>query len=346
MACRDVKQLDDPDAARELEEELVDAREAAQRVRQITRDLRIFSRADEVSSAPIDVRLVVESSLRMARNEIRHTARLVTRFDPTPPVLGNESRLGQVILNLVINAAQAIVEGNAEHNEIHVRTFVRDGQVGVSISDTGTGMSAEVQRRLFRPFFTTKPAGVGTGLGLSICLRIVTEMGGEISVDSAPGEGSTFTVLLPAAPREAERAVPPPRTVAPHSRRGRILVVDDEKLVGEAIRRTLASAHQVVVVQQGAEVLALLEAGERFDLVLSDLMMPQMSGMELFERIGGIDAAQAERVVFLTGGAFSAAAHAFLEDGQHQRLDKPFSPEALRAFVAERVHGCEPAAQA
>jgi len=162
MATRSVSELAKrmalPD---DLEESLKDATDCAERIRDIVRDLKIFSRAEDDRRAPVDTRRVLESTLRMAWNEIRHRARLVKLYGAVPPVEANESRLGQVFLNLIVNAAQAIPEGHAEANEIRVATRLGPtGGVVVEIADSGCGMPPEVLRRIFTPFYTTKPVGV------------------------------------------------------------------------------------------------------------------------------------------------------------------------------------------
>jgi signal transduction histidine kinase len=188
----------------ELFEELSDVREAAVRIRNIVRDLKLFSRVDEDVKDVVEVSSVLESSLRMTRHQIQHRAQLVRDYAPVPPVEASESRLGQVFVNLLVNAAQAIVEGHASSNEIRVATRqAASGWISIEISDSGAGMSPDVLKRVFTPFFTTKPLGVGTGLGLAICHRIVASIGGEIRIDSVLGKGSRCTVELPPAPRRA-----------------------------------------------------------------------------------------------------------------------------------------------
>jgi len=328
----------------EMREALGDARDSADRIRLIVRDLRVFSRAEDADRvAAVDVKRVLESTLRMAWNEIRHRARVVKEFGSIPLVAGNESRLGQVFLNLLVNAAQAIPEGDAEHNEIRVVTSVdATGQVQVDIRDTGPGIPPEVLHRLFTPFFTTKAVNVGTGLGLSICQRIVTALGGEIRVESQLGRGTLFRVLLPPA---ASGAVEEQVTAAPHQppsrRRGRVLVIDDEPMVGQAIRRCLAREHDVTVVERAQEALELLiSPGSAFDVIFCDLMMPQMTGMDLHEQLtarGGAAARAASQIIFLTGGAFTKRAREFLDAVSNLRVDKPFDSARLRALVSDRT---------
>ena len=185
---------------REMEEPLRDARESADRVRLIVRDLKIFSRSGEDRTGAVDVRRVIESSLRMAWNEIRHRARLVKEYGDVPQVEGNEGRLGQVFLNIIVNAAQAIPEGHADKNEIRIVTKQNDdGRVVIEVRDTGPGMSEAIIARIFDPFFTTKAIGEGTGLGLAICHRIVTTLGGELAVEVWSGRGPSFRIILPVA---------------------------------------------------------------------------------------------------------------------------------------------------
>jgi len=322
----------------DVREELHDARAAVERIRDIVRDLKIFSRSSEDKLGPVDVPRVLESTLRMAWNEIRHRARLVRNYDQAPPVQASESRLGQVFLNLIVNAAQAIEEGRAEDNEIRISlSTATAGRVVVEIADTGPGMPPEVLERLFTPFFTTKPAGVGTGLGLSICHRIVTGFGGTIDVESAPGRGTTFRVSLPRATSELSEEVPQVALGQPARRRGRILVIDDEPMIARLVQRTLSAEHDVVATVRAAEALERLAAGERFDVILCDLMMPQMTGMELHAELCRVDQAQASRMIFLTGGAFTPAARAFLDEVPNQRVEKPFDSKHLRALVNDRI---------
>ncbi|WP_426756671.1 ATP-binding protein [Myxococcus sp. Y35] len=192
-----------PEDMLELRQVLDDAREGAERMRQIVRQLRVFSRVDDGKEEAVDVHQVLESVSQMAASVVRARARLVKDYGEVPPVQGNEGKLFQVFLNLIINAAHAIEEGATEENEIRLTTRVELGRVMVAVSDTGQGIPPEHLRRIFDPFFTTKSAGLGTGLGLSICDTIVTALGGHISVESSVGAGTTFRVALNAAPPKA-----------------------------------------------------------------------------------------------------------------------------------------------
>jgi len=320
-----------------LREELVDARDAADRVRKIVRDLRVFSRGEDEVPGPVDVEHVMESTLRMAWNEIRHRATVIKSYAGVPLVQASQARLGQVFLNLIMNAAQAMLEDRTAINEIRISTRVEGRRVLVEVADTGSGIGPEMMKRLFTPFVTSKPVGVGTGLGLSICHRIVTSFGGDISVDSEAGKGTTFRValLLASAPSSVATQVAPVHH-APR-RRGRILVVDDEPLVAKVVSRSLDTQHEVIGLDRSAEALALVLGGERFDVILCDLMMPEMSGIDFYEELCTHVPEQASVVVFMTGGAFTPRARRFLDEIPNRWLEKPFDPVALSSLVNASV---------
>ena len=319
-----------------LREELGDARAAAERVKNIVRDLRIFSRSEDETRGPVEVARVMESTLRMAANELRHRARIVKRFEPIPPVEASDARLGQVFLNLVVNAAQALPEGHAHEHEIRVSISTQDGRAKIEISDTGPGIPPDVLKRLFTPFVSTKPKGIGTGLGLSICHRIVSNFGGEILVSTSPA-GTTFTVLLPLSDSPHEPQLTQRLPVTAPSRRGRVLIVDDEPMVGKAIARAIGSDHDATAVESGREALERLRGGARFDVILCDVMMPEMTGPELYDEVQRLAPEQTRAFIFLTGGAFTLRAQEFLDSIANQRIEKPFQAAEVRAMVNERV---------
>jgi signal transduction histidine kinase len=195
----------------EVLEALAETRDGAERIRLIVRDLQTLSRAEDVGTGPSDLAAVLRTASKMAMHELRHRARLVMECEGVPPVQGNGARLGQVFLNLLLNAAQAITPGRVEQNEVRVVARASlPGPIVVEVRDTGCGISPEHRERIFDPFFTTKPLGVGTGLGLAVCHGIVTSLGGTLTVDSEPGQGSTFRVTLPVAGAFAQ----PPRQQA------------------------------------------------------------------------------------------------------------------------------------
>ena len=336
-----------PDAVRELQEALREARTGAERVRNIVRDLRMFSRGGEEGKQLVDVERVMDSAVRMAWNEIRHRARLIKEYRTVPRVSASESRLAQVFLNLLVNAAQALPEGHASENEIRVATHSRGDHVVIEVADTGPGIPPEALGRLFTPFFTTKPVGVGTGLGLSICHRIVSGLGGEITVDTEVGRGTTFRVIVPSALAAEDQvieeapveppAAPLPAATSTSGALARVLVVDDESMIGRAIHRMLSPHYDVTVVTRARDALSRIHGGARFDVILCDLLMPEMTGMDLHDELVLTAPDQAAAMVFVTGGAFTPRAREFLTEMAARCIEKPFDTAALRQMVADRV---------
>lgn len=315
-------------------EALRHAREGAARIRGVIRDLATYTLPDREERVPVALDEVIRSALDIASHEIRHRARLVVDLTAVPPVLGSAGRLGQVFVNLLVNAAHAIEEGAASRNEIRVRLHRRGDEVLAEVSDTGQGVRREDAERLFDAFFTTKSSQQGTGLGLTICKSIVDGHGGRIDLSASElGRGTTFSVCLPVAPPEAAARTRSAHPAPTMRRRGRVLVIDDEPLVARVVQRALEPQHRVEVVSCGRAALALLESGRRFDLVLCDVMMGEMTGATLYEAVAALDPGQASRMVFMTGGAFTPSARAFLERVRAERLDKPFGVGELRALV-------------
>jgi PAS domain S-box-containing protein len=319
---------------------LAEARDGAERIRGIVAGLRSFARGQDSARELVDVRRTLQTTVAMAQTEIRQRARLAMELGEVPPVLGSEHRLGQALLNLLVNAAQAIPPGDPDRHLVQASTsLAEDGRVAVEIADTGAGIPAAALPRIFDPFFTTRPVGTGTGLGLAIVHGIVHDMGGEVRVRSEPGAGSIFTVLLPparaAGAAAGGQAPAPPRTAEPPGP-ARVLLIDDEPLVLRAVERTLSPPHQVTTVADPAEGLRLAEAGG-WDAIVCDLMMPGLSGMELHARLAASRPEDAARVIFLSGDTFSDGAREFLERVPNARVEKPYQAAALRAAVAAAV---------
>ncbi len=312
-----------------------------ERIGRTVGNLQRLSRSDDEIRGSVEVGKVLDQAIAMAWNQIRHRARFVTRLDEVPPIQGNTAALEQVFLNLLVNAVQAIPEGNAEQNEIRITARARGGDVMVEIRDTGTGIAPDLQARVFEPFFTTKPAGVGTGLGLFISRQTVTDHGGRIEIESEVDKGTAFRVFLPATARVASAPAPQPTPVMSHapgpSTRGRVLVIDDEPAIGAAIRAGLSGEHDVVVAHRAADAFARLGAGESFDLVLCDLVMPDIGGPEVHATVAERWPKLIARMVFMTGGAFTAATGDFIERVRPYVFSKPFRLDELRGLVRRRL---------
>jgi PAS domain S-box-containing protein len=319
----------------DLHEEIHDARIAVERVRQIVKDLKVFAREEEGKRGPVELRHVLESVLRMAKDEIRPRARVVKDYGEVPPVLGNDSRLGQVFFNLVVNAAQSFSEERVESNEIFVGLSAEEGWVVGEVRDNGCGMSRDVLDRLFTPFFTTKGPGAGTGLGLAICQRLVSEAGGQIQVESEIGRGTRVRVRLP--PARVRRELPAAPSVRTEGRRPRVLVVDDEPMVVKSLQRVLEEEYEVTACTSACVALDLLRAGARFDLIVSDLIMPHIGGQQLHEELRQFAAEQAAKMIFLTGSSGRAGTRSFLESTGLLHIEKPVDGKVLKAIVQEQI---------
>jgi signal transduction histidine kinase len=179
---------------------LGECRVGLDRIRDVVKDLVRLSRKSQVTRQPFSLNDVLDESVAIARNHVVHRAVLSKHYGALPPVVGDRSAIGQVLLNLIINAAQALPEGRADVNEVKLTTSVADGNAVVEVADTGSGIEPQLLPHIFDPFFTTKPIGEGTGLGLAVSCRIVADHGGRIDVDSEVGRGSVFRVVLPIAP--------------------------------------------------------------------------------------------------------------------------------------------------
>jgi two-component system NtrC family sensor kinase len=312
---------------------LGDAQEGAERVRQIVRQLKSFSRVDENRQEPVELHRVLDSVAQMAASEVRHRARLVKDYSPLPPIVGNDGKLFQVFLNLVINAAHSIPEGQVEANEI--RLVTREDERGwavVEVQDTGGGIKPEHLSRIFEPFFTTKPQGVGTGLGLPICHALVRAHGGDITVESTLGKGTTFRVMLP--PSAGTGAVARQRVPVPTAAPTRVLIIDDEPAVAAALGRML-EGHQVEIAHGGPQALKLLLHEPGYDIIFCDLLMPERTGMDVYEEVAAQLPALASRFIFMTGGGFTPRAREFIARGQHRMLDKPFDKVEVHRLMIE-----------
>lgn len=315
-----------------------DATEGAVRVRGIVRDLMAFSRVTEDQVGPVDLNGAVRVALKMAHHEIKYRARLITDFGELPATRGHDGRLSQVFLNLLLNAARAIEEGDPEHNEVRVATAHRAGHLHIVVEDTGRGIDPAHLPRLFEPFFSTRSEGAGSGLGLSICHKVVRDHGGRILVESQPGQGCRFEVVLPVVASRTSSVPPATRAEAvPTVERARMLLVDDEPMVRRILAQVLAESFEVEVAEGREEACRRL-ADDTFDVVLCDMMMLDGTGVDVHAWVQKHRPALAARMLFMTGGTFTPRARAFLAAEGRPHLMKPFTlsqvDEAVRRLLA------------
>lgn len=329
----------DPEA---LENAASSAREVlvgATRIRDISQALGTFSRVEQSKQSMVDLNYAIECAITMAFNEIKYRATLIKDLGPVPLVWASEGKLSQVFLNLLMNASGAIEEGHVDRNRITIRTWVESGEVFAEVTDTGKGISPENLPRVFEPFFTTKPTGLGSGLGLAICKTIIAEFGGDIRVESQGGRATRFVIRLqiPADRTDVSRPRASPATPAVRPERGRLLVIDDEELVLKTLQRLLGREHEVLTAASGEDGRAILQRDQSFDVILCDLMMPDLTGMDLHAWVAKTFPALAQRMVFLSGGAFTPKAAQYLEGLQNLKISKPHDSLTLKSLVSELV---------
>jgi PAS domain S-box-containing protein len=309
---------------------------AAHRCAKIVKTFLAMARRRPPERREVSLNAVIDSALEVVGYGLR-TAGVEVTLDLAPdlPAFSADSdQLHQVVMNLVVNAQHALETVPAPRRLRIATAFDRaTGQLRLTVTDNGPGISAEIRSRIFEPFFTTKPAGVGTGVGLPLCLGIVEAHGGRMAIEDAPGRGASVLVLLPyVAPlAEPEQAAPGP-VVRPGLH---ILVVDDEVEIADTLAEILArDGHRADIVDNGAAALERL-GRHHYDLVLSDLRMPGLDGAGIYGEIVRRHARLAARTVFITGDMLSDSARRFLAASGRPALHKPFDAVEVRRVVAE-----------
>lgn len=310
---------------------LHEAADGAARAAHIVKDLKVFVRNDSEQKFFVDVNRALAFATRLTNNQVRHVGDLQMDLEVVPATLADEGKLVQVFVNLLTNAAQSIDPRKADKH-IRVRSSRQGDRIVVRIEDSGCGIAQEHLGQVFEPFFTTKPVGQGLGLGLSISHTLISSFGGTLSLESVPGRGTTAIVSLPIS---EPVGIPAPRVDG--SLAARVLVIDDEALIGTAVRRILTrKGYHVVVEQSARQALELLGAGQRFDAIVCDLMMPGFSGIDFYEALANDK--QQSRVILMTGNAFTPRARELFESTGNVRLEKPFLPKDLLGAIAEVLH--------
>jgi signal transduction histidine kinase/ActR/RegA family two-component response regulator len=325
--------------------------EALDRIRGIVSELRTFARRDDDSMQPLDLRAVVESSLRLCRAQLRGVD-VKVELPALPVVSGSSSRLAQVLLNLLVNAAQAL--GGMDKPRIVVGAELAPDEVHVTVADSGPGVPEDVRERIWDIFFTTKGPGVGTGLGLAIARDIAARHGGRLELGVSPLGGAMFRLVLPrragATADEARPKTPSSPSIKPARRkpsapslpamldaiapRPRLLIVDDEVMILRALERELGSDFEVVTALSGDEAVRHAEA-RRVDAVLCDLNLVAETGLDVTKRLAGLDAGVLARTVFMSGAPLTTRLRQQLQSTPSRFVSKPFDMTALTRLLRE-----------
>lgn len=309
------------------------AMQGARRVRKIVSDLRAFARADEdAEGRPIDIHRVLDTAASTADSQIRYWARLERDYgDDVAEVIGNPDRLAHLFVNLLLYSAKTMPEGDATNNFIRLRTRMGDGRVVVEVEDSGPPIPVADLERIFDPVYCGEGAGESSGLSLWMCRSLVAGHGGEISAHSGT-RGKTIRVVLPAY-TGAEDSVEGDEDVSLQV--GRVLVIDDDEQVAHSLD-ILFEGSDLVILSSGKDAYERVAGGEDFDWIFCDLMMPDMSGMEFYERVRKLGTGIEERIVFMTGGAFTRRARQFIEQVPNACLSKPFLPRTVARVLRDR----------
>jgi len=331
-------QMDIPENMKEAVEVIYDG---ASRVVGIVDRLRTFARRDRPAKEYADLNDIIGNTLAMRAYEIRSNGIEVTTHLATdlPETMANVGQLQQVLLNIIINAEQAM-ETSFKQKKLTITTEQVADKIRASISDNGPGIPEEIIDRLFDPFFTTKDNNSGMGLGLNISYGIITEHGGEIRAQNEPDSGATFIIELPIVAETRERN---PSNIADAEQEepaeARILVVDDEPHICRALDRLLTEkGHQVETTSSPFKALEMLSE-TKYDLILLDLRMPDMNGIEFYDRIRAISPALQQKVVCVTGDVVSTQNEAFLHETGIPCVAKPFGVNELMRQVRHVLEG-------
>ena len=317
----------------------------ATRIGRITSNLLAFARAGSKERALVDLNETVRRTYALRSYHLT-TLNITVKLeldDENPRAWANSSEMQQMLLNLLINAEQALTHIPADaQRAITIRTVTAgEERVRLEVADTGPGIPPEIQEKIFDPFFTTKPEGSGTGLGLSICYGIVHDHGGRIHVQSVPGAGATFVVELMRDARARPRATPPalPEAKQPEAPDGAlsVLLVDDEEGLRRAAAKFLSRrGMHVVAVRDGKDALQALQR-HRFDVIVSDVRMPGMSGGEFLDQLRRDHPAMVSRLVFTTGDSFAADTSNLLKESGVPSLVKPYDFASLERMLHQVV---------
>lgn len=340
----------------ELIELLSELREGAERIGKIVSSLNTFARSSGVIEA-VKIGELIDLSLQMIHSSTRSLATITVEGDRSLWVKGEKGRLSQIFINLILNAVQSFERPHPQQNSIKIKIIELGSQVQISIQDNGPGIEPSLRALVFNPFFTTKEVGEGTGLGLSISKQHIESMGGSITLKSfCRGElsssdhsdwplgqdsGTELCILLISAkplqdelssvePRESDTPLDPkldtPSDLKPSSK-PRLLIIDDDQRLLSALQRLFGPHYELTICADPLSVLELFKTVAPFDLILSDVMMPHMNGLELYQALCKLDHEVAKRFVFITGGVTQSSLHTELKSTQRPILNKPLDLE-------------------
>jgi signal transduction histidine kinase/CheY-like chemotaxis protein len=331
-----------PRVRSEIDAMLSEAIEGSYRVAGLVRDLKTFSHINEEETGAVNLAQVIDRASKMVAHEIKHRAQLEIECPESIEVLGNPGRVLQVVINLLSNAAHSVEPGSAKDNRIRVSAKNSEGRVLLRIADTGSGIGPDLRERIFEPFFTTKAVGFGTGMGLSITRNVLHSMGGEINLEYSSPDGTAFVVALPPSENlrgKGARDLVPGQALSASKPELKLLIVDDEEQVLSYLAASLPH-HRTEIESDGRRAIRMAAEGD-FDVILCDLMMPQVTGMEIYAALQEINPSVANRLIFMTGGAFVQEAVDFLTGFSGRWVEKPIELAELESRIWARVEATQ-----
>jgi C4-dicarboxylate-specific signal transduction histidine kinase/CheY-like chemotaxis protein len=312
---------------------------AADRIHHIVCDVKGWLRdgKDDAVRQLIDVPKLIEDSISIARWRINSVAKLAVDLNPVPTLWGVQPRLSQVITNLLLNSVNSI-SGPKEENEIRISAKTEGKRIRIEVSDTGCGIDRGALPHVFDPFFTTREESGGTGLGLPMCRSIVEAHGGVLVVQDTSPAGTTIALLLPSGNVNAMAQSDPLDEKPKTANKERLLLIDDDPFICQMMALLLSDRLDVTIANDGRDGLAaILAPGAKWDLVLCDMMMPVMSGAEVYKSLMEHDPKKASEIVFMTAGGNNAEENEFLATLPNVVMRKPFSHTQLYELLDERL---------
>lgn len=322
----------------QLSRVLSEATDGLQRIHAIVSDLGLFSRGADEGDEAVDLNAVVHAVVNITTRQVAARADLELDLAPLPQIAGSRSRITQILLNLLLNAAQACPIESKHRHRIRIRTRRTERCIEVSVHDDGEGIAPEIKTRIFEPFFTTRPPGQGVGLGLAVSRQLARSMRGQIAFESKLGGGSQFVFTLPLSAAPQHDCPSSGQITAAAVARPLVLLVDDEDAIRKALTRALYRTCDVEAVASADAAMVLLGSGLTPELIVSDLLLPGMSGADLHRFVQRQRPELLRRLLFLTGGAVSPDARDFVRDHLDTVLAKPVDMQRLKSIIT-RVAG-------
>jgi signal transduction histidine kinase/CheY-like chemotaxis protein len=327
------------DLPEDTKQELEYIHEGSRRIANIVRQLLAFSRETKPEKTMVDINGIMENTLKLREYELRiANIKVLTELaHDLPYTLADAGQLQQVFINIVLNAEAEMKLAHGQ-GTLLVKTEYVDDTIRILFKDDGPGILKENIDRIFEPFFTTRKVGEGTGLGLSVCHGIIKEHNGRIYVRSERGKGATFIVELPISTKSKRPEMPstaPQETTQIYTRKGSILIIDDEPSVLQFLEQYLTTeGHYVDAVDNANDALRAFN-NKRHDLILMDILMPDIGGIELYKKFERMDKSVGDRVLIMTGDILGKPTKAFLSKTSAPYIEKPFDVDALMTKIDE-----------